>query len=106
MQLFCPACQAAFPGVSRCPRCGGLLLMPHEVSPEAPHRDSTPAPIQYKPSAAGRVVIGTVLALGFYLGVRKIVTGTVLAAVDDPSHWWLSFNGLVAVYLTQAVAVV
>jgi hypothetical protein len=50
--------------------------------------------------------MGTVLALGFYLGVRKIATGTVLALVPNPHEWWLSLNGLVAVYASQSVAVV
>jgi hypothetical protein len=106
MQLFCPSCQAAFPGVSRCPRCGGLLLMPHEVAPDTSRRRFSPPPPKLKPTAVGRVAIGTVLALGFYLGVRKIVTGAVMAAVNDPGAWWLSFHGLIAVYSTQAVAVV
>jgi hypothetical protein len=47
-----------------------------------------------------------VLALGLYLGIRKILTGTVLAVVADPNGWWLSFDGLVAVYTAQAIAVV
>ncbi len=106
MQLFCPTCQAAFPGVSRCPRCSGLLLMPHEVSPDAPRPEFHPAQTALKPTVAGRVIMGIVLALGFYLGVRKLLMGTVLAVVSDPNEWWLSFNGLVAVYATQAFAVV
>ncbi len=32
MQLFCPACQAAFAGTQRCPQCAGLLLLPHEAA--------------------------------------------------------------------------
>ena len=35
MQLFCPACNATFLGATRCPRCAGLLLMPHEVASNA-----------------------------------------------------------------------
>jgi hypothetical protein len=50
-------------------------------------------------------MVGTVLALGFYLGVRKVVAGAILATNPDPGGWWLSFNGLVAVYAAQAVAV-
>jgi hypothetical protein len=80
--------------------------MPHEVSPDAPHRRSSDAPTQAKPTTASRITIGVVLALGLYLGVRKIVTGTVLAVIPDPNSWWLSFNGLVAVYTSQAIAVV
>ncbi|HEV3437535.1 MAG TPA: hypothetical protein VG122_09250, partial [Gemmata sp.] len=78
--------------------------MPHEVSPDAPRRRFA-APPPLKPTTAGRVAMGIVLALGFYLGVRKIVTGTVLAVESDPVAWWLSFRGLAAVYATQAVAV-
>ena len=106
MQLFCPSCQAAFPGVTRCPRCGGLLLMPHEVSPEAPRRQSAVATPRLQPTIAGRVTVGTILALGLYLGMRKIVMGAVMATTSDPSAWWLSFQALVAVYATQSVAVV
>lgn len=79
--------------------------MPHEVSPDAPRRDLSIAPTPLKPTVGGRIAIGTVLALGFYLGVRKMITGTVLALIADPNQWWLSFNGLVAVYSAQAFAV-
>ena len=71
--------------------------MPHEVSPDAPHPQHTPAQAALQPTVAGRILMGTVLALGFYLGVRKLVMGTVLAVVSDPNEWWLSFDGLVAV---------
>jgi hypothetical protein len=80
--------------------------MPHEVSPDAPHHHIGTAPAQVKPTTASRITIGVVLALGLYLGIRKIITGTVLAVVPDPHIWWLSFDGLVAVYTAQAVAVV
>lgn len=106
MQLFCSACQAAFPGVQRCPRCGGLLLMPHEVSPDATLNRSTAAP-KAQPNVWGRIGIGVVLALGAYLAIRKIVMGTVLALLDDDADaWWLSLHGLTAVYTAQAIAVV
>lgn len=105
MQLYCPACQAAFPSVARCPRCGGLLLLPHEISPDAPHRQSEMPPRPARPTAGGRVALGTVLALGLYLGVRKLVMGAVLAIEPAPRSWWLSLSGLVAVHATQAIAV-
>jgi hypothetical protein len=83
-----------------------MLLMPHEVSPDSPRRrgDATAAPLQ--PTTGGRVAVGTVLALGFYLGMRKVAIGVVYAAIPDPSAWWLSFHGLVAVYAAQMIAVV
>src|SRR5262245_19813259 len=104
MQLFCPACQAAFPGASRCPRCGGLLLMPHEVAPDAPHR-TTEAPAPVSTTAFGRVAVGTVLALGLYLGLRNLATGMLAAVNPDPTAWWLSFPGLVAMHIVQVIAV-
>lgn len=105
MQLFCPVCQAAFPGVQRCPRCGGLLLMSHEVSPEST-RPVNSEVRHYQPNAWSRVAIGVVLALGVYVAIRKLVMGTVLVLLDDPRAWWMSFNGLTAVYTAQAIAVV
>jgi len=104
MQLFCPACQSAFPGVSRCPRCGGLLLMPHEVSPDAPHRQ-TEAPPPVATTLAGRVLFGAALTLGAYMGLHSLVTGVVLMADSDATAWWLSFKGLAAVAAAQVVAV-
>lgn len=104
MQLFCPACQSPFPGVSRCPRCGGLLLLPHEVSPDAPHRTAE-APPPARPTAVGRVAVGTVLTMGLYLALRKLATGGVLALDSDPAGWWTSWTGLAAIHLAQVLAV-
>src|SRR5262245_44980649 len=107
MQLFCPACQAAFPGTQRCPRCGGLLLMPQEAAEaSAPPREKTePLPDPVHPTPAGRVVVGAVFGLGLYLGLRKLATGTLLATQLEPDEWWASFEGLVAVCGGQGLAV-
>jgi hypothetical protein len=80
--------------------------MPHEVAPEAEHRTAHDAPALAQPTAAGRVVVGTVLAMGLYLATRKLVTGLVLATEPDPGGWWLSVKGLSAVYALQSLAVV
>lgn len=106
MQLFCPACQAAFPGTQRCPRCGGLLLMPQEAAEAATRPKPAPLPEPPQPTPAGRVVVGALFALGLYLGLRKLAMGAVLAASPDPEAWWASFEGLVAVCSGQALAVV
>ena len=107
MQLFCPACQAAFPGTQRCPRCGGLLLLPHEAAESsAPKPRPVPVRAVAPPTPAGRVVVGAVFALGLYLGLRKLAMGAVLATHPDPDAWWLSFEGLMAVCAGQALAVV
>jgi hypothetical protein len=105
MQLFCPTCQAAFAGLPRCPRCGALLLMPQEaaVLATAP-RDNGGANL-LRPSPAARVVIGTVLALGSYLGLRKVFTGGLVASAVDPAEWWLTTDGLSVVFSLQAIAV-
>lgn len=106
MQLFCPACQAAFSGVSRCPRCSGLLLMPHEVAPDAPHRQADASPPPPSPTVAGRVMLGTTLSLGLYLGLCQLMTSLVLATQPDPAEWWMSLPGLATIYAAQAMAVV
>lgn len=105
MQLFCPACQSAFSGESRCPKCGGLLLMPQEATTELP-RAHVAGYEPVRPTPAGRAVMGVLLALGLYLGLRKLATGWALAFEPDPEAWWLSFDGLRVVFGLQAAAVV
>lgn len=103
MLLFCPDCQSAFTGVSRCPRCGGLLLMPKEAPPATDEPGHEPAaPIQSTPG--GRAFTGTVVALGLYLGLRKLTTGWVLAGLDHAESWWHSAEALVTVFILQVVA--
>jgi hypothetical protein len=107
MQLFCPACQVVFAGTQRCPRCAGLLLLPHEATESsAPKVKSAPPPAPPAPTPAGRVVVGAVFALGIYLALRKLATGVVLAAHPNPDGWWASFEGLLAVCGGQGLAVV
>lgn len=106
MQLFCPACQAAFPGTQRCPRCGGLLLMPQEAADAVPLAPRVPLPEPPQPTPVGRVVVGGLFALGLYLGLRKLAMGVVLATHPEPGAWWSSFEGLVAVCGGQGLAVV
>jgi hypothetical protein len=105
MQLFCPACQAAFSGESRCPRCGGLLLMPQEAVALPPRtHDSGYEP--YSPSSTNRIVTGTVLALVFDLAVRQLTSGWLLTSAVDAESWWLSFEGLQVVLGIQTAAVI
>lgn len=108
MQLFCPVCQAAFPGTQRCPRCGGLLLLPHEASEGSssttPRPKLPPAPAL--PTPTGRVAVGAVLALGLYLGLRKLALGALLLTHPEPDAWWSSFDGLLAVCCGQGLAVI
>lgn len=105
MQQYCPNCQAAFTGVARCPRCDGLLYLPHEADDFAAPLPEEEFPAFVRPTPSGRIAVGTLLALGLYLGLRKLVGAAVLAASPDPNAWWVSFEGLVAVFGAQAVAV-
>lgn len=107
MQLYCPACQASFAGTQRCPRCAGLLLMPHECAEAlAPRAAAVPTRAPITPTATGRVFVGALFALGLYLALRKLATGVVLAGGADAEAWWQSFEGLLVVCGAQAVAVV
>jgi hypothetical protein len=103
MQLFCQACQAAFTGLTRCPRCGALLLLPQEAGIDLTQPGQGPV-VTVKPTPAGRVGVGTVVALGLYLGLRKVAAGLVVATGHDPDGWWLSADGLVAVLGLQSAA--
>jgi hypothetical protein len=100
MLLFCPDCQAAFTGVSRCPRCGGLLLMPDEAPQVTGSTGRAPDPIEPS-SPLGRAVVGTVVALGLYLGLRKVSIGVVLASLHKAESWWESSEALTTVFLLQ-----
>ncbi|MFO0797062.1 MAG: hypothetical protein U0804_06260 [Gemmataceae bacterium] len=104
MQLFCPACQSAFTGVSRCPRCAGLLLMPEEAA-FLPADPDAAAPRPDRPTAAGRLVVGTVAALGAYLALRKFLAGWA-AATAAADGWWATDDALVAVLALQAASAV
>jgi hypothetical protein len=80
--------------------------MPQEAAEPATPRQKAAPPAPFQPTATGRVVVGAALALGLYLGLRKLVTGAVLAVTPDPEAWWLSFDGLLVVCSAQGLAVV
>lgn len=103
MLLFCPDCQLPFTGVSRCPRCGGLLLMPDEAPRTAGPAGLAPeAPVQSTP--AGRAIVGTVVALGMYLGLHQLANGAILAAARNADAWWQSADALAITFFLQAVS--
>jgi hypothetical protein len=105
MLLFCPDCQSAFTGVSRCPRCGGLLLMPEEA-PSVTDGSGLAPVAKTHPTAAGRIFVGTVVSLGLYFGLRKLAAGLVRATLDDAEGWWQSAAALLAVFMIQGTAAV
>lgn len=106
MLLFCPDCQAAFTGVSRCPRCGGMMLMPEEAAPSVAAGVYAPPPALLDPTPPGRALVGTVAALGLYLGLRKLAIGWACAATAAPDGWWLTTAGLSVVFALQLAAAV
>ena len=79
--------------------------MPEEAAFLPPDSDASPARAD-KPTAAGRLAVGTVAALGAYLALRKFLAGWATAVSADPSGWWLTADGLAAVLAAQAAAAV
>ncbi|HEX4607953.1 MAG TPA: hypothetical protein VH092_07095 [Urbifossiella sp.] len=79
--------------------------MPEETAFLPADSDAAP-PRADKPTAAGRLAVGTVVTLGGYLALRKFLAGWATAVADDPAGWWLTDDGLAAVLAAQAAAVV
>lgn len=76
MELFCPACQAEFTGINRCPRCGGRVFRPDEVT-----ADGRPRPRPRRTPVAP-VAVGLGVAVGVYLGLAELA-----AAVGVTEGW-------------------
>lgn len=93
MQLFCPTCQLATAAAQRCPRCGGLLLLPHETGDGRGGRSRVVPPLPPQPPATLQVAIGVVLALGLYAGLHRIVGG-VATVIQLPagSEWFIGYQ--------------
>jgi hypothetical protein len=83
-----------------------LLLLPQEAVESALPRPKSEPPAPSYPTPTGRVIVGAVLALGLYLGLRKVVLGAVMASQIDPANWWSSLEGLSAVCGVQVLAVI
>lgn len=105
MQLFCPECKAAFTGLTRCPRCKGLLLLPEENAVET-DATANDLPELHRPTPTGRILAGSMLALVLYLAFRKLSMGVVMAFGMDPAEWWQTPGGTLTILAIQAVAVI
>ncbi len=75
--------------------------MPEEAPPVTDGPRLAPSAI-YKPTPSGRALVGTVIAIGLYLALRKISTG-IFDALEDES-WWLSARALATVFTLQGIS--
>jgi hypothetical protein len=84
MQLYCQTCQAAFAGVSHCPKCGGRLLSPqesfiHSGSPTETLPDPEP------PTLGNRLAVGAGVGLGLYFGLREVLGACGVVSLGSPA---------------------
>lgn len=93
MYLFCPRCNSQHLASSRCPRCSSRLLSPSEV-PEVLAARTPPPPPPTQPGFAGRIVVGTLVALGLHLALREWVFAAVSAvgASGTGGELWLGYS--------------
>jgi hypothetical protein len=92
MNLFCPTCDAAFTGATNCPRCGGRLITPAEAF-ALPLGAMPEPPDLIRPTAAIRVLVGTVAGLGVFFAGRDLVSAGA-APGESVSDWWATPVGL------------
>jgi hypothetical protein len=92
MYLFCPRCNSQHLASSRCPRCSSRLLSPSEV-PEVLAARTPPPPPPVQPGFAGRIVVGTLVALGLHLALREWVFAAVgaVGAATTGGELWLGY---------------
>src|SRR5437016_1584590 len=102
MQLLCPRCQSAFAGSSTCPRCGGRLISPQEAHVLSAKRKHAPLRGP-EPTAAGRVLVGVLVALGGYVGLREWAAAWLAATGADGGDWWTGDTGGWATILVRGL---
>src|SRR5262245_29107742 len=103
MQLLCPDCQTAFAGATHCPKCGGRLISPQEAHLLRKKR-KTPAPRAVEPTAAGRVAVGVLIALGGFLGLREWLAAGLAASGTAGDEWWATLAAAWATLGLRAAA--
>lgn len=103
MQLLCPDCQTAFAGATHCPKCGGRLISPQEAHLLRKKRKRlNPKPLE--PTAAGRVAVGVLVALGGYLGLREWVAAGLKGASLAGDEWWATETASWVLLVMRAMA--
>lgn len=103
MQLYCPNCQAAYASAARCPRCDSRLVTPAEAFESAADLSGLPPP-PLQPTALARTILGSVVALGLYVGLREwAAAGSLVSFGADP---WEQAGGFVLAVVLRAIGAV
>ncbi len=92
MYLFCPRCNTQHLASSRCPRCSSRLLSPGEASDLLPTQHAAaPPPPPATPGFGGRIVVGSLVALGMHLAIWEwaFAAAGVVGLTDLDWHLWL-----------------
>ena len=97
MYLFCSKCQTQFPATSRCPRCSSRLLAPAEAADSLSVTVAIP-PQPLQSTLTGRIMVGSILALGLHLALRE--WGAAVGLFDDS----ISETGYLAGYFLRIAA--
>ena len=91
MYLFCPRCNTQHLASSRCPRCSSRLLSPGEASDLLPMPHAVPPPPPpTSPGFGGRIIVGSLVALGLHLALWEwafAVAGAVGVADIEWDLW-------------------
>lgn len=94
MYLFCPRCNTQHLSSSRCPRCSSRLLAPAEASDLLlMQRAGTQPPPPSTPGFGGRIVVGTLVALGLHLAFQEWVYAAIAAVgvTDVGGELWIGY---------------
>lgn len=94
MYLFCPRCNTQHLASSRCPRCSSRLLAPAEASDLLlMQRVGTQPPPPSTPGFGGRIVVGTLVALGLHLAFQEWVYAAIGAVglTETGGELWIGY---------------
>ncbi len=92
MYLFCPRCNTQHLASSRCARCSSRLLSPGEASDLLPTQHAiAPLPPPTMPGFGGRIVVGSLVALGFHLALWEwaFAAAGLVGVTEIDWHLWL-----------------
>ena len=104
MQLFCPNCSGMYSGSDLCPGCGSRLISPSEAFALSADR-VPPPPKPVRPTIAGRILVGTIVAAGLFVGLREWAMAGLRAAGQLSDDFWLTTAGVGTAFGLRAVAV-